>query len=334
VIDFRYHLVSIIAVFLALAIGIVVGANELQPTTETALSAAAHRVTQQNASLSQQNKILQQEVSTDQEFAQAAAPRLVSHLLTGQSVVLVTAPGADGKVITGVTAMLQQAGATVSGQLSLTAQFFDSSDSTEGKLTQLAQSLASAAGITVSSQPVSGAVTGQADAAQVIAAAIVTKNGAGLTPAQSQGILNGFGQSGYLQVSSTGSGTATTLAPASMAVVIAPATPPTGTGASAANLALIAVAEQLQSASDGTVLAGSQAGSGRGSAIDAVSGTGKVSTVDYADQPVGQIIIAQALRELLSGHAPASYGVNPGAVPSPAPTPSVSATSAAGRPGK
>ena len=37
-IDFRYHLVSIIAVFLALAVGLVVGATALAPKTEAALS--------------------------------------------------------------------------------------------------------------------------------------------------------------------------------------------------------------------------------------------------------------------------------------------------------
>jgi Copper transport outer membrane protein, MctB len=331
VIDFRYHLVSIIAVFLALAIGIVIGANELQPTTETALNKAASTVTQQNKNLTQQNKNLQQQVSADQDFAQAAASRLLGHVLAGQGVVLVTAPGADGKVITGVIAALQQAGATVTGQLSLNAQFFESTDSTEGKLTQLAQSLASAAGMTVPNQPASITVSGQADAAQVIAAAIVTKNGSGLTGAQSQAVLGGFGQSGYLQISSASNGNATTLAQATMAVVVAPSTPPTGTGSSPANLALIAVAQQLKAASAGTVLVGSQAGSGPGSAIDEVSGTGKVSTVDYADQAVGQIITAQALWELLTGHSPTSYGVNPGAVPSPAPTPSVSPTTTAAR---
>ncbi len=36
-IDFRYHLVSIVAVFLALAIGIVLGSTELQGTTLDAL---------------------------------------------------------------------------------------------------------------------------------------------------------------------------------------------------------------------------------------------------------------------------------------------------------
>ncbi len=72
------------------------------------------------------------------------------------------------------------------------------------------------------------------------------------------------------------------------------------------------------------MLAGSLAGSGPGSAIDAVvSGAGKVSTVDDADQATGEIITVQALYELLAGHAPASYGVSPGAAAEPGPDPVV-----------
>ena len=40
-IDFRYHLVSIVAVFLALAIGIVLGSTELQGHTLDALRATS-----------------------------------------------------------------------------------------------------------------------------------------------------------------------------------------------------------------------------------------------------------------------------------------------------
>ena len=40
-IDFRYHLVSIVAVFLALAVGIVVGSTELQPGVVNSLRASA-----------------------------------------------------------------------------------------------------------------------------------------------------------------------------------------------------------------------------------------------------------------------------------------------------
>ena len=43
-IDFRYHLVSIVAVFLALAIGIVLGSTELQGHTIDALNAASNQL--------------------------------------------------------------------------------------------------------------------------------------------------------------------------------------------------------------------------------------------------------------------------------------------------
>jgi hypothetical protein len=327
VIDFRYHLVSIIAVFLALAIGLVVGANLLAPVTEQLLRQAANRVTDANNRLTKQNATLKQQISAEQIFAGAWAGRLLDHLLTGQSVALVTAPSASSQVISGVTAAIKQAGGTVTGQVSLQSQFFTSGESTEQSLIQLAQAQAPDAGVALPTQPVPGPVGGQQEAAQVIAAAVVAKNGVGLTSAQSQAVLSGFGQQGYLNISTPSNSSPKSLPTATMAIVVAPATPPASSDSSPANLALIAVAEQLQAASHRTVLAGSLAGSGPGSAIDAViSGAGKVSTVDNADQTSGQIITVQTLYELLTGHAPASYGVAPGAAPSPAPTPSSSPT--------
>jgi hypothetical protein len=331
VIDFRYHLVSIIAVFLALGLGIVVGANELQPTTESLLHKESIRVSQANKTLLQQQKTLKSQNSADQDFAQVASGRLVGHLLTGQSVVVVTAPGASDSMVTALTSRVEQAGATVTGLVSLSSSFFDTSDSTEAKLTQLAQTLAPDAGVTLPGQSLSGSTSGQAATAQVIAAALVTTEPPGLSSPQSQQILGGFGQSGYLQISNPANGDAATLAPATLAIVVPPSSPPTGSNAGAANQALIDVAEQLLSASDGAVLAGTLSGSGAGSAINAAAGSGKVSTVDYADQPVGQIITVWALWELAAGRSPTSYGVGPGAVPSPAPTPSVTPTTTATR---
>lgn len=325
-IDFRYHLVSIIAVFLALATGIVVGSTALQPAvgnlahkTEQFLRSQIDNANKANAQLGQQR-------SADQQFAQVAAGRVLPHLLTGQSVVLIVAPGASSQVVTGLTTAVHQANGTVTGEVALQPQFFDSSDSTEAKLTGLAQQLAGAAGITLSSpssQSSSGAVTGQQAAAEVLAAALVQKNGSGLAASQAQAILAGLGQGGYLQVTPA-SGSSTALPLATMALVVAPATPPATSDTSPANLALLAVAQELQSSSSGAVLAGSLAGSGQGSAIDEATGVGKVSTVDDADVPVGQITTVWALVFLLAGHAPASYGVGPGAVPSPAPSPTVS----------
>jgi hypothetical protein len=329
VIDFRYHLVSIIAVFLALAIGLVIGANVLPVATEAALRGLARNVTRDNTRLTQQKQILQQQVNADQAFAQAASRPLLDRLLTGQSVVLVLSPNSNNQVVSGVTAAVQLAGGTVTGRLALQPQFFDPSESAESKLQQLAQSLAPQANVTLPAQSASDPVVGQEQAAQVIAAAVVSNaDGVGLSAAQSQAVLGGFGQSGYLTISTASNSNATSLPSATMAIVVAPSSPPTSNDSSPANLALIQVAEKFQAATRRTVLVGSLAGSGPGSAIDAVvSGSGKVSTVDNADLPSGQIMTVQTLWELLRGKAPASYGVGTGTAPSPAPTPSQSPTS-------
>jgi hypothetical protein len=326
VIDFRYHLVSIIAVFLALAIGIVVGSTALQPTVEHGLQVTETLLQKRIDQVTRNNTALTEGRAADQAFAQAAEGRLLGHLLTGQDVVLVTAPSPDGQVVTGLTTALHTSDATITGTVALQPAFFDDSNSTEARLTQLSQQLASAAGLTISAQHDGDAVAGQEAAAQVIAAAIAAKTApAALSPAQSQAILSGFASAGYLQVSGPG-GTATSLPPAGLAIVVAPASPPSSTDVSPANLSLLAVAEQLQTGSHGAVLAGSLGGSGPGSAIDEATGAGKVSTVDEADSATGQIMTVQALSSLLSGHPPGSYGVHPGAAPSPAPTPSATPT--------
>jgi len=322
-IDFRYHLVSIIAVFLALAIGIVLGTTALNGPIEGQLRRLEESARSEANSLRIQNSQLQQQINNDQSAAQANAPLVLPHLLDGQSVVLVIAPNAMPQVISGVTAAVQQAGGAVTGQVDLQQQFFDTSATTEHSLNALAQLVP--AGTLGSSQSALQATTpqlyGQTEAGRVLAAAIVTNNGPALSPAQSHAILAGFAQGGFLQVSKPA------LAPATLAVVIIPATPPTAGDGDPANLALISMTQQLKAASLGAVLAGSYPGSGAGSAIDelASGNTGiEVSSVDNANFETGQVFVVQALSELLAGGKPASYGVAPGAVPSPAPTPAVS----------
>lgn len=326
-IDFRYHLVSIIAVFLALAVGIVVGANLLKPATEAILSKAAKDVTQRNKSLTQQNSLLQQQISADQAFARAGASRLIGHLLAGQSAVVIAAPGADGATISGVTTALKQADATVTGQVNLSSQFLDTSADTEQSLSTLAQRVRPA-GVSLPTQAANAQIAGQQAAVQVIAASLVSKDAPTLSSTQSQNVLSAFAQQGYLSVSPASG--RTTIPPATLAVLVVPSAPPAAGDSSPANLGLIALAVQLDQAGRAAVLAGPVAGSGSGSAINAVvNGSGQVSTVDDADTEIGQIIVVQALWDLLTGHQPASWGIGSGTAPSPAPTPSVTPSSAA-----
>ena len=319
-IDFRYHLVSIVAVFLALAIGIVIGASALKPDVVKFFDNASTRE-QRTISTQQANiRNLENQLASNQAFAQAAAPRLLSGLLEGQPVALVTAPGADAATVNGITTALKLAGAKITTQAALQPSFFDTSAGTQISLKALAQQTAPP-GLLLQTTGVNPLIAGQQEAAQVLAAALVTKEGADLPADQVNNILTRFAQQGFLQLNPAGGSAATHQA--TLAVVIIPGSPPAA-DANPANLALISVAEQLSlSSSSHVVLAGSLAGSGPGSAIDELSSGSagaQLSSVDNADKEVGQILVAQALSYLLTGHKPAAYGT--GAVPSPAPTPS------------
>ena len=317
-IDFRYHLVSIIAVFLALAVGLAVGSTALTGTAEQALTAAQHRLTSQNKALTKQNGNLQKQVAGDQAFAEANSARLLAGLLTGEHVVLIAAPGADNAVTSGLTTALREAGATVTGQVNLLSPFTTTSGQTEAQLSQLAQNLANNAGLALTAVPDS-TVSAQQEAARVLAAGLLA-SGASLPSSASQSILTGFTGSGFISVASG----APASVPANLAVLVTPSGPPPQQGMSDV---LMAVAAELKAAGGATVMAGAVSSIGSGSAITAENDAGPaVSTVDNADTEIGQILVVQALRFLLDGKAPAAYGAQPAAAPSPGPTPSVAAT--------
>jgi len=326
-IDFRYHLVSIVAIFMALAVGLLLGSTVLRPYALKGLQAVSKGQQHEIDSLLQTRDQLQREVSAGNQFAQANAEQVLHQLLDGEQVVLVVAPGAPESVTSGVTQALGMAGATVTGQLQLQAPFFDTSPAGSEKLTQLAEHLA----------PLGMSLTGsaQAQASELIANMVLTKDGpgqpvAGVRDSTSAAVLSGLATEGFLTPTGDPSDRAT------LAVVITPATPPSANDSNAASQALVTLAQQLDLAGLGTVVAGSIGGSGPGSAIDVMRAGGRaghLSSVDNADTPAGQIVVAQALFDRMHGKS-GSYGVaataNAGAPsPAPSPAPTAAATSVA-----
>jgi hypothetical protein len=317
VIDFRYHLVSIIAVFLALAVGLVVGSTALTGKAQEALTVAQHKALADNASLRNHNKLLQEELLADQAAFTAGSQRLLAGLLTGERVVLIAAPGADASVLSGVTTALRQAGATVTGEISLTTAFTTTTGQTEAQLSQLARTLADNAGLVFTTQSATQ-LSGQLDAAQVLADSLVSSS-ASLTSSASAQILEGFSQGGFISVDSGDPAAA----PAELAVLVTPGGPPP----QSASGVLVAFAQELTSVGSKTVMAGAVSSIGPGSVIAAEDSAGPVvSTVDDADYEVGQIVVVWALWERLNGKPARAWGAGPGTAPSPAPTPASSAT--------
>jgi hypothetical protein len=117
VISLRYHIVSLVAVFLALALGIVVGSTVLQEGTVSVLRATGERVRQESEKNSRENVALKQEISRLQSFGVLVLPELVQGRLRGRSVVLVDTDKADSGMRDSVRKVLEDAGAEVDGQI-------------------------------------------------------------------------------------------------------------------------------------------------------------------------------------------------------------------------
>jgi len=141
VIDFRYHVVSIVAVFLALATGLVLGASLLNaPLIE--------QVTSANDGLIDDKEELRDELTASQARADslqaslaALAPFALRDQLPGQSVVIVELPGVDTDITTGLTDAVRQAGGQVVGVVTLTEQWTEQSeiDVLDGLVVRLTQ---------------------------------------------------------------------------------------------------------------------------------------------------------------------------------------------------
>jgi hypothetical protein len=117
VISLRYHIVSLVAVFLALALGIVVGSTVLQEGTVSALRATSQEVRQQSEQNRTENLALKQELSRHQTFGTAVLPELVQGRLKGRPVVLVDTDKVDSGMRDNVRKALEDAGAQVDGQV-------------------------------------------------------------------------------------------------------------------------------------------------------------------------------------------------------------------------
>ena len=124
-IDFRYHLVSLISVFLALAVGVVLGAGPLQNSLGTALNDQVTALREnRNAT---QAKLEQTETAVNERdsYITQAATSLLPGTLASKNVAMVLLPDAKAEDADAIGTQLKNAGATVTGRVSLTSTWVD-----------------------------------------------------------------------------------------------------------------------------------------------------------------------------------------------------------------
>lgn len=305
-IDFRYHVVSIVAVFMALAIGIILGSGPLREPITQGLRSQTDQLVTDKAGLRDQIRSLNSQLSYAQSFAGAVDSELVAHRLDDQRVALVTLPGTSGRLTTSVRSVLTGAGAVISGQVELTAAFLDPEkiDIMDELAARLAPDRVTAV---VSDDP-------YARVASVLGSALLTPEVtlADLEPEPAAAALvTGLAQAGFLDVSGD------PVRRATLVVVIAPDAPnPVGDPDLAVMSALVTVVSGLDRRAGGSVVAGGPGSAAKGGLLAAVRGSStasqRVSSVDTADTAAGQVATVYALVEQNRGGV-GHYGMQDGA---------------------
>ncbi|MEV0247005.1 copper transporter [Nocardia sp. NPDC050712] len=292
-ISVRQHLISIVGIFLALAIGVVLGSQTLAADMLTGLRSDKTELRQQVDQLAEQNRRRTDELNAADRFIAGSSDRILKGALADRTVVVFTTPDADPADVEAVSRGLDTAGAAVTGRIALTDAFLDASegDRMRTSLTNV---------IPAGAQLRTGAVD-QASLAGDLLGLVLLQDPANpqprSTPEELALVLETLRGGGFLAYGDTPN------RPAQLALLI------TGNGARAAennqgaNIARFAGA--LRARSSGTVLAG-RAGAAEGPGpiaelrSDAVLAT-TVTTIDHLDREIGRVTTVLGLSEQLNG---------------------------------
>jgi Copper transport outer membrane protein, MctB len=328
-IDFRYHLVSLISVFLALAVGIVLGAGPLNEPIARGLSQSVQQLRQDLDARNDQLKTAQAGIANRDTFLTQIEPGLVANQLGGRSVVVVTLPGFDADAVKPLTTALVASGAKVTGRVDVQSAWVDPNDASARE--KAVQALSAGVGATTPSRSTPSAspsatrsggssASTPVVAAQLLARALVTSelSASEKTDATARTLLDGLTRAGLIEVT----GDAPTRA--TQAVILVPgvaqalqgAASPSPSGSADPTQAWLTLARALDTNSTGAVVVGPASSSTAGGLISAVRGeapvAGVLSTVDTGSTPMGDVTTVFALREQQLGRA-GHYGFGDGA---------------------
>ncbi len=314
-IDFRYHLVSVIAIFLALALGIVVGTTALNGGIVDNLKSSNKQIISDKRTLESTVQRLRTQVSRQDEVSTAVAAQAVAGRLSGQRVLIVTAPGASTDGVDALRTLVLGAGGTPSGLVRIKSDLLNPA---QGQVLDDLVANVAPAGVTLPE----GTPTDRA--AAVLAAALVTTTGAnGLSADVAAKVLGGFTSADFIDLQrdpKAGSAAAT------LAVLLTDSGSgkPLDAAGKAVQRSELVLARALDARSEGVVVAGPEGSAAVGGLLAAVRDddglSDGVTTVDTADTATGRLVVVLALAEQARGGA-GRYGQGPGArsgAPAPA----------------
>jgi hypothetical protein len=286
-ISFRYHVVSVAAVFLALAVGVVLGASGVSEQLLGAVVIRSEDLSGQVRDLTAQRDGLATAQRGADEFAARIGPAAVRGLLPGRGVTVVSVGGDPGDR-DAVVSLIGAAGGKVTGEVDLTPAVVDPARADQ--LRELtAQLLPTGAQLPAATD--TGTLAGGLLGGVLL--------GPGAKPDARDAVLAGLTAAGFVVPG-------TPPAPADLVVVLTGGALD-GVDASESAAVTARLAAQLDRSGAGAVLAG-RAGSAdaTGAVGVARADTGVsagLSTVDDVDSGSGRVSTVLALREQLDGRA-------------------------------
>jgi len=304
VIDFRYYLVSIVSIFLALAVGIVLGAGPLQQDIGARLTEQIKTLRADKTQLRTDLDTARRNAAARDTFSSAVAPAVLKGRLTGKTVALVVAPGVDADLVKNATASLIAAGAKVGSTVTLNDVWADPS-----KIT-LRNTVASPFA-TLATAP---AAAGSPDqlAVTVLTHAILagTDHSTERITASASAALNGLAAGDLISV------TPDHVVPSSSVVFLSgPVKGSTQQDTDARLAAYVQLVRSLDAAGSGVVVAAKSNSTDPTKSADLVAAARKnsdavkvISTVDDADLPMGLNTLVMALEQQYTGGA-GQYGL-------------------------
>jgi hypothetical protein len=297
VIPWRYHLVSIMAVFLALGLGVVVGTTVINP-------GLVKNLNNQTDDLRKKVLGLQSDLETMGTFTDQALPYIVGDKLLGERVVVVTEEGVDARALTETRRALDLSGCEVLTVLTVRPAMAAASSATQRDLAtllgvsetlppgDLMRRAALALADRLATDP-SIDVSGRTD---VLGAMLSQGFVTSASPGISDATLDQIGGRGQLVV--TIGGAVDQLTPPSAAFLEPFVTELLAEG-------VVTGAGESVAGEDGFI-------SGLRSTVDGSSGAPLV-TVDNVDQPVGGSAMVLAMGEAITQGTGGDYGVKDGA---------------------
>lgn len=120
-ISFRNHVVTLVAVFLALAVGVALGGGPLAEVGPGEVTSTSRTADVREA---------EAEADLGDEFAASVADRLYAGGLDTHPVAVVTMPGAAGGIVDGVTAEVERAGGSVAASYTVQPALLNPSEKT------------------------------------------------------------------------------------------------------------------------------------------------------------------------------------------------------------